>query len=156
MARQTLERRIDDLDVAVTQFKPTDAYHLVAFALKTFGPVLGVVAPSVLSGGLGALLAMDAGALGLAFAQLDIDAADRLRDSLLRGTTLVAERNGKRVQYDLSKGKNEIDDAFEEGGLGAMFGVLKFAVEANFKGFTKSAAALAGAAAAPGPATPST
>jgi hypothetical protein len=155
MAQKTQQTRIGDLDVAVTQFRPTAAYHVIAFALKTLGPVLGAVVPALAGGGVGALLSMNASTLGAAFAQLDVQAAEALLLELLKRTEVVTERDGRRVKYDLSRGREELDGAFDEAGIGAMFAVAKFAVEVNFAGFTKSAAAL-GAGAAPGVATPST
>ncbi len=154
MARKSETRRIGDLDVTVNQFKPTTAYHVIASAMKTLGPVLGTVVPALAAGGLGALMSMNASSLGAAFATLDVDAADRLLVELLKGTSVLCDRNGKRVQYDLGNGKNAIDDAFEEDGLPGLFGAVKFAVEVNFSGFTKSAAGLEAPAVAPGAGTP--
>ncbi len=156
MGRKTQERRIGDLDVAVTQFKPRRAYHVIATMLKTLGPVLGSVVPALAAGGVGALLRMNGAELGAAFAALDVDASDALLVELLRGTSVVGDVNGKRAAFDLSRGGDTIDDAFDDAGLGALFEAVKFVIEVNFAGFTKSAAALAGPAAAPAAGTPST
>lgn len=158
MARKHETRTIEGLEVTVQKFRPTRAYHVVAFALKTLGPVLGAVVPTIAAGGLGALLRMSTNELGAALGQLDVAAADALMLELLRETAVIGDRAGKRVQYDLSRGKDEIDEAFDEAGFPALLSAMKFSIEVNFAGFTKSAAALGGAAAAPaqGAATPST
>ena len=138
MARKSVTRDIDGLDVTVTQFAVSRTLPLLATLMQVAGPAIGKLAP-MLGGGMAGLGKTQVDALAPALVALagglaEVQAAKLLAD-LLGGTIVVAtDDNGKLVKHDLSGGTGAIDRAFD-GRLMTVFKVAAFALEVNYGDF---------------------
>lgn len=148
MGKKNETREIAGLKITVSQFAPMRAYRFLALAAKTLGPVLSTIVPALSLNATSSLRDMSASTIGNAFAMLDESAAERLLLELFSNSSVVADVNGKPVKFDLS-GRTEIDVAFGDGGLAALFAAAKFALEVNFADFIKGLASAPAGTSAP-------
>jgi hypothetical protein len=127
---KTEEKKIDDLDVAVTQFPARFGFKMQARLLKVFGPVIG----KMLSGadlnnvkqGLDTDIKLDmlADAIELLFKSMDEDSAMKLVMDLLQST-----RIGGQEINDVT-----FDNIFP-GKYSTLFKVIGYVLEVNFGSF---------------------
>lgn len=138
MARRTLSRTIDGIEVTVTQFPVSRSLPLTATLMKVAGPAIGKLAP-MLGGGLDGLGKTNVDGLAPALVALadglsEVEIVKLLAD-ILGGTLVVTtDEGGKLRKHDLSGGSAAIDRAFD-GNLMTVFRVAAFALEVNFGSF---------------------
>jgi len=127
---KTEEKKIDDLDVAVTQFPARFGFKMQARLLKVFGPVISKMLSGAdlksLRHGLDSDIKLDmlAEAIETLFKSMDEDGAMKLIMDLLQSTRI----NGQEIN-DASF------DSLFPGKYSTLFKVIGYVLEVNFGSF---------------------
>ena len=124
---KTEEKKIDDMEVAVTQFPARFGFKMQARLLKVFGPVIGkMLGGADLKKGADADVNLDklSEAIELLFKSMDEDGAMKLIMDLLQSTRI----NGQEVN------DSSFDSIFP-GKYSTLFKIVGYVLEVNYGSF---------------------
>jgi len=124
---KTEEKKIDDMEVAVTQFPARFGFKMQARLLKVFGPVIGkMLGGADLKKGADADVNLDklSEAIELLFKSMDEDGAMKLIMDLLQSTRI----NGQEVN------DGSFDSIFP-GKYSTLFKIVGYVLEVNYGSF---------------------